>query len=292
MKKVLSILLSVIIVLGLSACGNTKSNTQGEGNEKQNNVENTADNSNLNDENNSIEYISDRRVQYDESNKQHIVFFGLQNSSNTYLSANGTASITISDKSDTVIFQKDIAFPEKDFTDWTNQTWDSSRYLCGLYIKDSELQGSASDSGNLDIKVTLDNGVWFDSKIISIYDLPSISVKINLPQIPATFKDMQYSSYTSTVQIRKLEYSSEVSYDGEATLYFDVILKLISKTDNTNESSTVAIGYKLYNSDNIVVSSGHIYSDPIAVGESSKNDFSIYDLDPRDVYTLKFENAS
>lgn len=287
-KKLLSFLLSSIMILVLSACDTQNSANQ----DTPNNVENRVNDSIENNENKSIEYISDRRVQYDESNKQHIVFFGLQNSSNTYLSTSGIASITISDKSDAVIFQKDIAFSEKDFTDWTNQMWDSSRYLCGLYIKDTELQGSTSSSGNLTIKVTLDNGVYFDSQTLNISDLPSITVKVNLPAIPTTYTDMRYSSYTSTVQISKLEYSSEVGYDGEATLHFDVVLKLLSKTENINESSTIAIGYKLYNSDNIVVDSGHIYSDPIAVGESSKDDFSVYDLDPRDVYTLKFENAS
>lgn len=292
MKKFLALILMLALMCCFAGCGEDSNNSYGGGN-------NSYGDTNYNDNDyeeestsTSIQYISDRRVQYDDTNKYHIVFFGLKDATNTYLSASGTASITITDETNTNLFKKDIPFTSNDFTDWTNQHWDSSRYLCGIYIKDSELQGSASSSGTLSLKVTLDDGTYFDATALDISDLPSISVKINLPTIPATFKDMRYSSYTSTVQITKLEYKSEVNYDGEATLYFDVILKLVSKTDKINESSNVNLGYKLYDSEGIVVDSGHIYSDPIAVGESSKDSFNIYDLDPRDTYTLKFENAS
>ena len=54
----------------------------------------------------------------------------------------------------------------------------------------------------------------------------------------------------------------------------------------------MSVGYKLYDSDGIVVDSGHIYSNPIAVGEASKESFTIYGLDPRETYVLKFSNAS
>lgn len=286
MKKALAGILVLVIILCFAGCGGTSNNTYSSvNNYNDGDYEDTSIRT-------SIQYISDRRVQYDEANKHHIVFFGLQDAGNTYLSASGIASITITDESNTNIFQKDISFTSDNFTDWTNQQWDSSRYLCGLYIKDSELQGSASSSGTLSLKVTLDDGTSFDAKALNISDLPSISVKVNLPTIPSTFKDMRYSSYTSTVQISKLEYKSEVNYDGKASLYFDVVLKLVSKTANTNESSNVNVAYKLYDSEGVVVDSGHIYSDPIAIGESSKDSFGIYDLDPRDTYTLKFENAS
>ncbi|MBO5231413.1 MAG: hypothetical protein J6B88_02215 [Clostridia bacterium] len=285
MKRFLVVILILALICCFTGCREDSNNSYGDTNYNDKDYEEELPST-------SIQYISDREVEYDDTNKYHIVFFGLQDATDTYLSASGTASITITDETDTNLFKKDIPFTSNDFTDWTNQHWDSSRYLCGIYIKDSELQGSASSSGTLSLEVTLADGTHFEAKALNISDLPSISVKVNLPTIPATFKDMRYSSYTSTVQITKLEYKSEVNYDGEATLYFDVILKLVSKTDKINESSNVNLGYKLYDSEGIVVDSGHIYSDPIAVGESSKDSFNIYDLDPRDTYTLKFENAS
>lgn len=240
----------------------------------------------------SVEYISDRRVQHDDTNKHQIVFFGLQDSNNNYTSASGTASITIIDNSNCTLYQKDVPFTPEDFTDWTNTTWDSSRYLCGLYIDDEDIEGSASSSGKLLLKVTLDDGTYFTETTLTISDLPSLSVNIIMPEIPSTYKDTRYSSYTSTVQVTKLTFETSVSYDGTATAKFEAVLKLISKTKYTNESSTVTVGYKLYDSDGIVVDSGQMYSNPIAVGESSKETFTIYDLDPRETYTLKLSNAS
>ena len=299
MKRAIVIIYSLLMLCILVACGEPTGNNSDKSvptKPTKNNSYSTKPTKNSGNSSSNasddIHYISDRRVQYDTANKHHIVFFGLQNMSNDYRSASGTANISIKDESQTVLYQKSISFSTKDFTHWTNQQWDSSRYLCGLYIKDEELQGSASSSGTLSLQVTLDDGTNFSAEELYISDLPAISVEVKLPSIPATFKDVRYSSYTSTVQISKLEYESEVNYDGEATLRFNVILKLVSKSGNSSESSTVAIGYKLYDSEGIVVDSGHIYSDPLAVGESSRDSFTIYDLDPRDKYTLKFSNAS
>lgn len=239
-----------------------------------------------------IRYISDRKTQYDNANARQIVFFGLKTESGKFMSASGTASITITDESNYNIYKKDIKFTSKDFTNWSNSSWDSSRYLCGLYIYDKDIQGSSSESGTLSLKVTLDDGTWFDVSKHSISNLPSIQVKIKTPSIPATYRDTRYSSHTSVVQITKLTYTSSSRYDGTASVTFTIILKLSSKIGESNVSDTVAVGYKLYDSDGLVVDSGHIYSDPIAIGESCKDTFNIYDLNPRETYTLKFINAT
>lgn len=246
-------------------------------------------NSNNNGDN-PIEYISDRRVQYDEAKEQYIVFFGLQDAANTYLSGTGTASISIMDETDVTLFKKDISFSSEDFTEWTNQQWDSSRYMCGLYINKSELLGSASSSGTLTLEVTLDDGTYFEGDKLYISDLPPVSVNITLPQVPTTLKVSDYFS-TETIQINKLEYKSDVNYDGTATLVFDVILKLLSRTGGSSGSHSVSFGYKLRNSDGIVVDSGSVYSNPISVGETSKSSINVYNIDPRDTYTLEFDNS-
>lgn len=281
MKKTILILLTFVVALSLCACGGNDNsiNINGEDHFEVSTV-------------NSVQYISDRRVQYEEASKEHIVFFGLQTDKNQYVSASGTAEITIIDDTSTTLYSENIRFTSADFTEWTNQSWDSSRYMCGLYIADSEIEGSASSSGNLTLKVTLDDGTYFYPETMRIFDLPSLSVAVELPAIPSQYSDTRYSSFTSTVEVTKLEYESTMSYDSTATLSFSVVLKLISKTGRTNESNAVCVGYKLYDSDGIVVDSGTIYSSPIAVGESAKDTFSIYNIDPRDKYVLKLENAS
>ena len=296
MKKIVSVLLAFVIALSLCACSEEDNSINKNGKNPFENAfvnnEPTKDTTLADSTDNSIKYISDRRVQYEEASKKHIVFFGLKTANQQYVSASGTAKITIVDDSSVTIYSKDIRFTSADFTEWTNQSWDSSRYMCGLYIADSEIEGSASSSGNLTLAVTLDNGVYFSDETMKIFDLPSLTVSVELPTLPSQYIDTRYSSYTSTVEVTKLEYESEMLYDGTATLSFTVILKLISKTGRTNESNAVCVGYKLYDSDGIVVNSGTIYSDPIAIGESARDTFLIFDLDPRDTYILKLENAS
>lgn len=293
MKKAISLLLALVLCLSLCACsaispssGSTKPTLPTDPKPFIPPTQPTQE------VDNSIHYISDRSVQYNKAPDDYIVFFGLKNNNKELMHSSGIAEITIQDDGGAVIYQKDIRFDESDFTDWSNSSWDSSRYLCGLHIERSELAGAASSTGKLLLKVTLDDGTWFDAKELYISDLPPVTVDLVLPEIPSTYLDTRYSTYTSTVQVSKLEYETEIIYDGTATLTVEVVLKLLSKTGKVNESSTVCVGYKLYDSDGVVVDSGHMYSNPIAVGEASREDFIIFDLDPRETYTLVFSNAS
>ena len=288
MKKTISLMLALVMCLSLCACVQVPQN-EGSGTESKPSITPTQTS---HQKDNKIGYISDRRVQYNKQNDQYIVFFGLKTEAKEYTSSAGTAEIVIKDDGGEILYEKNISFNKNDFTSWTNTSWDSSRYLCGLYINRSDLQGAASSSGKLSLKVVLDDGTWFEAEQLYITDLPAISVNIILPEIPSTYKDTRYSSYTATVQVSKLEYNTTINYDGTATLKVNVVLKLLSKSGKTNESSTVCVGYKLYDSDGVVVDSGHIYSNPIAVGEASKEDFIIYDLNPRETYKLVFSNAS
>ena len=240
---------------------------------------------------NYIETIGNRNVQFNESDDQYVVFFAFHNNAGTYIAGSGTAEIVIEDEGGAILYEQSIYFDENDFTNWTNRYWDSSRYMCGLYINRSDLAGAASNSGTLSLKVILDDGRWFDAYAMTITNLPPLSVNITFPSVPDTYLDMRYS-YTSTVMVTKLSFTTEIAYDGTATVNVEIVMKLIDKTGRVEESGTVAIGYKVYDSDGIVVDSGHIYSDPIAVGEASKKTFRIYDLDPRGTYTVVFINAS
>ena len=289
MKKSIALLLALVLCLSLCACAVQVPQNGGGDTETKPSATPTQTS---HQKDNKIGYISDRRVQYNKQNDQYIVFFGLQTEAKEYTSSAGTAEIVIKDDGGEILYEKNLYFTKNDFTSWTNTSWDSSRYLCGLYINRSDLQGAASSSGKLSLKVVLDDGTWFEAEQLYITDLPAISVNIILPEIPSTYIDTRYSSYTATVQVSKLEYNTTINYDGTATLKVNVVLKLLSKSNKVNESSTVCVGYKLYDSDGLVVDSGHIYSNPIAVGEASKEDFIIWDLNPRETYKLVFSNAS
>lgn len=237
-----------------------------------------------------LTYISDRRVQYNEADEQYVVFFGLQDQNNNYMDGSGTAEITIKDSNNNVLYSQSLRFAPSDFTEWTNTTWDSSRYLCGLYIDREDIAGSTSTSGTLSIKVTMDDGVYFDWKNCSIYDLPEKSMTILLPELPTEVADSSYS-YVSILTIKEITYTSSISYDGSANVTFTFLVTLTEKSSKENESASTKIGYKLYDSDGVVVDSGTIYVTPLAEGETARENEYIYNLDPNETYTLKLMNA-
>lgn len=285
MKRLLAVCVAIGLCFVFASCGNsTNTNLDGFG---DNTTTLPTQPPTQPPKQESIEFISDRRTQYDDATKQHIVFFGLQTENGTYVDAAGYANIVIKDKSGYVIYDKEIQFTSADFTSWTNSSWDSSRYMCGLYINQDDIEGSASESGELILRVTLSDGTWFNDYTMTVYDLPPVQLSITVPELPAVYTDQAYS-YTNTVSVNKLEYTTTTSYDGTARVEFTVLLKLEEKSKRQNESDRVHVGYKLYDSEGVVVGSGQILSDPIAVGESSRETFTIYDLDPRETYVLKF----
>lgn len=242
------------------------------------------------DTNVDIQWIGDRRVQYNKEDEEYVVFFSLQDVSQNYVSASGTASIKITDETGNELFNKDITFTENNFTEWTNQSWDSARYMCGIYIKRSELKGSASTSGILTLAVSGET-FSFDADNLTIYDLPSKQVSIKMPSTPAKINNYNYKGSVETVvSVEKISYETESSYDGTARLTIKLNVKLVANyTDTSGPNSK--IGYKLKNSEGVIVDSGHFYVSPMEVGEVSLEEETIYNLDPNDSYTLTFENT-
>lgn len=239
-------------------------------------------------ESQSVQYISDRDVDYYESDDWFIVFFGLKNENETLIDASGTADIEIKDQNGNSLYKQSIPFSEDDFTTWTSASWSNEKYLCGLYIDRADISGGTSTSGTLTLEVTCADGSHFSPSNLSISDLPEKRVTIKLPSVPKTLNDNSYSSKSLKVTVKKLSYESNLSYDGTADVTINMTIQLISKSGDTNTSETAHVGYKLYDSDNVVVDSGQFYSPPLEVGESALIDETIYNLDPTEVYTLKF----
>ena len=221
------------------------------------------------------------------------MFFSLskEQDSDEYIAESGRVHIMIQDESDYTIYDKEIAFDATDFTSWNNSSWDGSRYMCGLYIPRSDIDGSSSASGTLTMTVTLADGSSFDPYNLTISDLPSLTVNIELPSVPVSYTDDEYS-YSQLVEVLSLEYDSRTNYDGTASVTLKAKLKLVSKTDNGNESSYVHVGYKLYDEEGLVVASGQFLSTPIAIGEMTIADEYISNLNPRGKYKLTLTNAA
>lgn len=137
---------------------------------------------------NTIYYISDRSVQYDDIRQHHELFFGFKNVNNEHIIANsGTLTVKIVNMAGEQVYSGTIDFTSEDFSTWSNPSWDSERLLGCVYIKDSDITTGSSDRGILTMSAVAD-GVSFDDHDINIYNLPSNGTYTS-----------HYHSYSSTV---------------------------------------------------------------------------------------------
>lgn len=238
-----------------------------------------------------VNYISNRTAQYNEEDKQYVVFFGLQASEyGEYMSSSGVADIVIKDDTGNELYNKKINFTDSDFTTWTNSYWDNSRYLCGLYINASDIKGSASSTGTLTLSVSGEN-FEFSPYNIQLFNLPIKQIKVDLPDLPKKIYNYTYTGNTEKViNITDIKYETTSNYDSTSTIKFTFTVKMI--TNYSNSTSTYSqIGYKLKNSKGVIVNSGTHFVDAMSVGETVLEELSIYDLNPNDTYTLTLENV-
>lgn len=115
----------------------------------------------------------------------------------------------------------------------------------------------------------------------------SPSAKISCPTTPTTISYYGYSGKYTSCEITKISTSLDyVGYDG--LLDYEIIIegKSTYNKDGNNQSTSMMIGYKLYDSDGIVVDSGTIYTESVAVGEKFRETKKVYDLTPGKTYKL------
>ena len=237
-----------------------------------------------------IKYIGDRTVQYNEQDDDYIVFFALKDENEERMSAPGTAIIVISDNTGNELYNNRIHFTESDFTTWNNKFDDTQRYLCGLHIKNSDIAGAASSSGVLALAVELDNGITFESYNINILNLKEKEVEIQIPQLPQTITNYTYSNEIKmVVEVTDVKTQTRVNYDGTASLTVNLTVKML---ENYTDSSTSysQVGYKLKDSNGVIVDSGNAYINPMAVGETATDQVYINKLSANESYVLEFEN--
>lgn len=176
MKRWISFLVCVSLLLSLTACVSENNYaTSDEGHQNSNSTTRTKTTTLTNNTNDDeVRYISDRDVQYSNPDKRYTIFFGLKNADKVLIDASGTANIIIyDDEGEKELYSASISFDSTDFTTWSNASWDSDRYLCGLYLDRSVLSCQESQYGILALKVTLSDGTWFDYEKMDIYSLPT-----------------------------------------------------------------------------------------------------------------------
>ena len=238
----------------------------------------------------SVNYISERYFWYYEEEGVYGVVFSLLDQNNNYMEASGTAKVVITDANKNELYNKDIAFTEKDFTDWTNNERDESTHGCWLKIPVSELKKSTSVKGEVSITVTGDS-FSFDEYKLTATNLPEKRVELLLnQQLPLQLIEQDYDDSVKYMTIHEVNYKSSLSYDGTAALSIDVLVSLDSMTGNTGNSDRCEFKYKVTDNNGLVVKSDTCMSEEIAVGEKTKANIILFDLDPNKSYTIQFDN--
>lgn len=150
MKRIISVFLIVCMLFCTVGCSKEKSNSSGQV------VGESGDK------------VVDFYVEYESENQRHLLLFGLTDADDTYFSSAGIVSITITDSSDNVLFQRSLSFGEHYFSEWINSSWDSPKLLCSIPIEDTYITGNAANSKTLSLQITLNDERFFDVGDIAI----------------------------------------------------------------------------------------------------------------------------
>ena len=109
-------------------------------------------------------------------------------------------------------------------------------------------------------------------------------------ELPSTPKKISYIASSgkvySSCEVTKITYSLKQSNSDGLEYVFTFEGKCTYNRDGDNKSDGMLIAYKLYDSDGVVVASGLVVTEEVAVGEKFKDSIAIYWLTPGETYKL------
>ena len=225
---------------------------------------------------NKVDYISDRKVEYDKNNDWFKFTFALKDKDKYKLNVPTFVDIRIENDNAVVVYEKTILIKTSDY----------KNNLATVYIKSSDIKGDYIEDGDFYYKVYNPGYFSFDEFSLSVYDLPLKATTLITPSVPSTYHYYGYSA--TSVKITNIRYEMigddmKIYLTGEKT--YD--------KNGSSYSSSCQVGYKVYDSDGYVVESGTFYSDSIKVGDKFKDDyFWVNNLEIGETYTLVLLNVS
>ena len=236
-------------------------------------------------EGNSVETLIGWSFQYNEGTNDYSVFFGLLNKNDQYISGNVDVDIRIINESNEEVYKATKSVTKDDFGYYMSQV-DGEQYLARIRIPAKDIASGKSSNGTVYLTVYKDDVVRFDEVNCSaLYCLPVSDVKLEAGPFPVEINVKSYDgSVESEIRI------DDVSYVYERDLMSTLKISVFGiKTYGKSNSSYDIISYKLYDSKEYVVNSGHLYIKSVAKGDKFKDDsITIYDITPGETYKLVF----
>ena len=213
-----------------------------------------------------VEWLSDYRFQYYEEEDTYVLLFQLADKNENPMSAIGTVDIRIVNNDGASVYEKKHSFSEDNFEEWVYDDV-NEMYLATIYISPSSIDSGSTEYGTVFFEV-YGNDYGFEECSIEVFDLPTKSLTIQLPQLPLTVHDYGYSSkIQASLRIDSITY--EKVYEDSLYIYFSG--EKTYDVEGNNSDSWISFDWKLYDSENYLVDHGTFYTDSISVGDKFKN---------------------
>lgn len=231
---------------------------------------------------NNVETLKSWSFQFNEETNDYSIFFGLLNKNKEYISADVDVDIRIVNEKDEEVYKGSKSVFKSDFGYYTSQAA-GEQYLAELRIPVTDISLGKSSNGTVYLTVYKNNIVRFDEvNCHAYYCLPISDVELTFDTLPLNIDLKEYDgSVESTIQINDITYSFEKDFSPQMKITISGA-KLYGKPDSID-----MISYKLYDSEEYVITSGDIYLDSLDQGDEFKDDsIVIYDITPGETYKL------
>lgn len=238
-----------------------------------------------NNNNNNIEILKNWSFQFNGETNDYSLFFGLLNKDNKNLSADVDVDIRIVNEKGEEVYKGTKSVFKSDFNYYTSQAA-GEQYLAELKIPATDIAAGRTPNGTVYLTVYKNDTILFDEVNCSaLYCLPVLDVKLIFDTFPLSVDVKAYDgSLESTIQIDDISYSYEKDYIPQVKVMISGV-KTYSRSDSM--SGYDLISYKLYDSEEYMVTSGDIYLDSLVEGDKFKDDsIVIYDITPGETYRM------
>lgn len=222
--------------------------------------------------------------QYNESTEDYSLFFGLCDENENYISAQADVEIRILNSNDEIVYSGEKLITKEDFGYYTNQI-EGERFLADVRIDAAEITEGSSAEGTVYFTVSGET-YSFDEVKCDVYCLPTKGIQLELPDLPLEIQNKSaYFGVQSKVGITDIAYEEETGFVSalDVTLEGEVLYQ-----DNSWGTGFYVIEYKLLDQEGYVVDSGSVLLDSaLTVGDRFKEEFTLYDVVPGEMYTLQ-----
>ncbi len=236
-------------------------------------------------EDNNVETLKSWSFQFNEGTNDYSIFFGLLNKNKEYISADVDVDIRIVNEKGEEVYKGTKSVFKSDFDYYTSQAA-GEQYLAELRIPVTDITLGKSSNGTVYLTVYKSDTLRFDEVNCCAYNcLPISDVELTFDTLPLNIDVKGYDgSVESTIQINDITYSFEKDYSSQMKITISGA-KIYEKPDSM--PSYDMISYKLYDSEEYVVTSGDIYLDSLDQGDEFRDDsIVIYDITPGETYKL------